>query len=274
MRWIAFLLFLWPGLAVAQELFPIQQTKVSGGGAQPACGSSCPAPAGYHWSLADGWDAEFWQGINGTGVGSLGGFNNTWNPVFSGTGGYSFDSNGLNLIPDCSNGGARTELTLAPTYPTVGVLSPVGTAGDLNYGVYEARMRQSNAHSDFFWRSNDGTSNAETDIAETINIPSNAYVGYGGFDPIPNAFGGNLNYPGNAGDLTAALHDYTLVWAWDGSPHGSIQVYFDGVAQSSVYDFQSNLWDYGVHQHFSTDGPSCTPPYIINYFRYWKQMPG
>ena len=250
----------------------------TGGGTQPACGSSCPAPAGYHWSLADGWDAEFYQGVNGTGVSSLGGFTNTWSPdPQGGNGSYSFGSSGITLLPDCSNG-TRMELTLAPTYPTTGALTPVGTATALNYGVYEARIQQSDAHGDFWWRSNEGAAAAETDIAETIGIPSNAYVGRTTYDPINpvTVLGPQYNYPGNAGDLTASFHDYTLVWAWDGSPHGSQKTYFDGVAQDSPYNLQSSDWDYGVHQHFSTDGASgsCPKPYIINYFRYWKQMPG
>ena len=264
------LFFLGSGLASAQELFPLQQVQQQPQGTQPACMPGCAPPSGYHWSLVDGWDAEFNQGPNGPGVGSLGGFENTWNPTYSGTGGYFFDANGLNLTADCSNGGARTEVTLAPNYPTTGALAPVGSANTLNYGIYEARMRESTNHNDFWWRSNEGSANAETDIAEVLDGPST--VSYGVFDPIGGATNPGFDYPGNT-DLTAAFYTYDMVWSWDGSPHGSETVYFDGTQQGPSYNLQSSDWDYGVHQHFSTDGPACSPPYAINYFRYWKQMP-
>lgn len=261
----AFLLVLGSGFASAQELFPIQQSQIVSNGTQPACMPGCAPPSGYHWSLPDGYDAEFWQGPTAPGVNWAAG---TWSPN-GGT--YTFDTNGLNIYADCANG-ISAQTTLAPTYPTSGVLTPVGTPGALNYGVYEARIQQPGPHNDWFWRSNEGSAQGETDIAETgsWNVDSNLQTGYGTFDPIPNQGSVSFDYPGNV-NVTTSLNTYTIVWAWDGSPHGSQTVYFNGVKQGPTYNLQSSVWDYGVHDHFLNE--TCPAPYIVNYYRYWKQMP-
>lgn len=52
---------------------------------------------------------------------------------------------------------------------------------------------------------------------------------------------------GNPGiDITAAFHQYGLLWVNDASAHGSVTVYFDGVAMTSPYQLVSPAWDNGL----------------------------
>ena len=50
-------------------------------------------------------------------------------------------------------------------------------------------------------------------------------------------------------DLTKDFHLYGLYWRDDGSPHGSMQFYFDGIPQKSPYvvDSRAKLWDNGIY---------------------------
>lgn len=94
----------------------------------------------------------------------------------------------------------------------------------------------------------------------------------------------------DSGDLSAEFHNYGLYWRDDGSKFGSMQVYFDGVAQGSpiVLDARSN-WGEGIYiilQMISCPWTGVSPtggacglktsgdnPFIIDYVRVYKEVP-
>jgi len=60
----------------------------------------------------------------------------------------------------------------------------------------------------------------------------------------------NFMYPTNpSADLSASFHDYGMLWEDDGSPHGSLSIYFDGVQQHApvTLDSRSMMWDNGIY---------------------------
>jgi hypothetical protein len=93
-------------------------------------------------------------------------------------------------------------------------------------------------------------------------------------------------------DLSQDFHTYGLLWRDDGSPHGSMQVFFDNVAQNDpvVLDSRANLWDNGVYlinqiipcpleNRPYGSGSGCTSktsnrnPFQIDYVRVYKAFP-
>jgi beta-glucanase (GH16 family) len=59
----------------------------------------------------------------------------------------------------------------------------------------------------------------------------------------------NIHYFGNPNvgvDVTQAFHQYGVLWTNDGSPHGSVVVYFDGNPITSAYHLVSPGFDNGL----------------------------
>lgn len=135
--------------------------------------------------------------------------------------------------------------------------------------------------------------NEEADVVETVL--STSHMQQVGFNLHDYCFGQHhLTYPVTpVGDLSAAYHTYGLYWRNDGSPHGSMQVYFDGVPQGTpfVLDSRSNLWDNGIYilnqvipcppnnSASFLGGSACTSktssnnPLLVDYVRAWKEVP-
>ena len=59
----------------------------------------------------------------------------------------------------------------------------------------------------------------------------------------------SLTYPVSPGpNLAADFHQYGLLWVNDGSAHGTMSLWFDGVQQGSyTLDSRSMLWDDGIY---------------------------
>jgi hypothetical protein len=132
--------------------------------------------------------------------------------------------------------------------------------------------------------------NEEVDVLENVlGIANTQQVHFTIHDFCYNQY--SIVYPATpVGDLSAAYHTYGLYWRDDGSPHGSMQVYFDGVPQGVPYvlDSRSNLWDNGLYILNQVipcpnvaffGGSPCTSktssddPLLVNYVRAWKEVP-
>jgi Glycosyl hydrolases family 16 len=91
--------------------------------------------------------------------------------------------------------------------------------------------------------------NEEVDVAENVLGSTNTrQVHFTVNDYCQNQFTMAIPYP-FVGNLSDAFHLYGLLWKNDGSTHGLMQAYFDGMPQGSPYvlDARANLWDAGVY---------------------------
>lgn len=136
------------------------------------------------------------------------------------------------------------------------------------------------------------TGNEEVDLDETILAINNMTNVYAAIHDCN--FGEYIqNLPvTSVGNLSQAFHRYGLYWANDGTPHGTMSVYFDGVKQgaSHVLDANSAKWDSGLI--FLNQTSACPPgnvpfdngvacnassssnnPWFIDYFRAWQLTP-
>lgn len=134
-------------------------------------------------------------------------------------------------------------------------------------------------------------SNEEVDVLETVLSTTNTrQVHFSVHDYCFNQY--SLTYPTTpVGDLSAAYHIYGLYWRDDASPHGSMQVYFDGIPQGPPYvlDARSSLWDNGIYllnqiipcgkvPNFGgspcTSKTSSNDPFLVDYARAYSEAPG
>jgi beta-glucanase (GH16 family) len=137
--------------------------------------------------------------------------------------------------------------------------------------------------------------NGEVDVTESdIGPAKQTYTFYGVHDycEANDIF---LQYPsggtlGSGQTLANGFHTYGLFWRNDGSAHGSVQAYFDGVAQGTPHSFYSDstLWDNGAYTLLDMDpcvgsaffgGVTCSTktsnsnPFMIRYMRVWQFQP-
>lgn len=189
-----------------------------------------------------------------------------------------------------------------------GGLTVAGAKFSQRYGYFEWRAKLPHDHSgegDGLWLGlwalpigksrfpggcNEG--NEEVDVLENVlGIANMQQVYFTVHDYCLNQY--SIAYPATpSGDLSAAYHTYGLYWRGDGSPHGSMQVYFDGVPQGVPYvlDSRSNLWDNGLYilnqvipcpagnvPFFGgspcTSKTSSSNPLRVSYVRVWKEVP-
>jgi Glycosyl hydrolases family 16 len=91
--------------------------------------------------------------------------------------------------------------------------------------------------------------NEEVDVAEAVLGTRNMrQVHFTVHDYCRNAYSIAIpRIPGE--DLSRDFHRYGLLWRNDGSAHGSVRAYFDGVPQGRplVLDIRSKLWDNGIY---------------------------
>ncbi len=89
--------------------------------------------------------------------------------------------------------------------------------------------------------------NEEMDLLEVLGLPRGVATQVTAtiHDYCANAY--HVNYPNTGINLAAGFHDYGLLWVNDGSPHGTMSIYFDGTKYGShTLDARAVLWDNGV----------------------------
>jgi len=281
-------------------------TSSVGGPVPTPCPFNNPAPAGYHWnltfddeftsdsSLASSWNPQIGQDPSGppatgdyisccsptTGLAIMGPTNsipagnwNYWTRISSAAGG------------DTTNGfGQRFGyFETSAKYPT-----DVSGEGD-------------GYHVDIYFRAR-GDWEGEIDLCERVqstNPASRNYCGPSIVAPITTCLGcsdnASPNYFTSGGPLDDQFHTIALKWDNNGSAHGIVSMFLDGVnwssAGNSPYALQSADWDNGIVwvMIFRTCLPSgsywdagtpCTSntsfnnPFYFQYVRVWQLVAG
>jgi hypothetical protein len=132
----------------------------------------------------------------------------------------------------------------------------------------------------------------ELDVAEVVAARGNMrQVRFTAHDRCYNEYGQLM--PATPGaDLSAGYHTYGLYWKNDGSSHGTVCGFFDGVQQGNCYTLEpsSKLWDNGIfllnqlipcppkNVPFGGGAPcqsgtSNNNPLYVDYTRAWKLVP-
>ncbi|MDD5687360.1 MAG: carbohydrate-binding protein [Elusimicrobia bacterium] len=147
-----------------------------------------------------------------------------------------------------------------------------------------------------------GVQQEEIDILETIMVPGQTnHTVIHLHDLILGQWG--MRYPALGTpsiDVTNSFHTYGLYWKNDGTKNGTIQIYFDGIAQTQdgqahdgthtlggTYTLQSpapgqpDYWDKGIYiilQIIASSAAwnstnSTNNPFIVDYVRAYKEVP-
>lgn len=227
----------------------------------PAAWAQPAPPAGFVWQQTfsddmNSFDKSKWNGLYAT-------------TLYCNNGGCPQNYNGLStaggllVLSATVNYSNFTDLTGRTAENTNGLFSQ-------RYGYFEVRSKlpHDNAgEGDGLWSAfyafpvgkqaffdigcGDGVNDSkaeELDIEEVIGATTNMrQVRFTAHDRCFNEFG-QLMPAAPGADLSAAYHTYGLYWKNDGSPHGTVCGYFDGVQQGSCYTLEpsSKLWDNGI----------------------------
>jgi beta-glucanase (GH16 family) len=218
-------------------------------------------PAGQSWvntfdDEMHGFDATKWTGEYGNGL--------QWCPGCPDQRqGLSFDSAGLNVAAkvNYSNFSDKSELaaenTGGATSTTAKFSQRYGyfewyaeTPHDLSGegdGLWPALWALPIGKSNFPLGCQEG--NEEADVLEIEEGTGNRNVVQFNLHDYCNGQYQVIYPTTSVGGLSQAYHHYGLYWRNDGSPHGSMQVYFDGQPQGSIFvlDPRSMLWDNGIY---------------------------
>ena len=307
------LLFLsFSGIGSTQELFPIQQSHITAGGActvtvsvftsgaptPTPCPSTGPAaPAGKRWNLVfyDDFTKDTTTNTSKWTPGNM--IANPCCTYTNGTDGITFDSvNGLSLT--ASNNPNIQQFRV--------FLTQSGGVYGQRYGLWEWSVQLPHdvngsdgdgLHPDIWFHDycSDHVTDCggEDDINEKIIGTANRWYTC----DFPNEYVSNppcYQYPGSpVGNLDTSFHTYQLYWYDDGSAHGARVNYLDGVAQENTrLPVNQANYDNGIFNILMEDGcydtsifgggnacatypgtPDYNNPIMIRYAASWQLVP-
>jgi beta-glucanase (GH16 family) len=155
-------------------------------------------------------------------------------------------------------------------------------------GLWPAIWELPNGKAD---QSGGGCCHEEDDLLEQVLSVTDTNVAHFTIhDAIVNEF--SVQYPNvSVGDLSSAYHTYGRYWKNDGSPHGTMCLYFDGVQQNChTLTAPDALWDNGTYlllqvipcppgngSFFNggrcSNSTSANNPMLVDYTRVYQAVP-
>jgi len=281
-----------------------------------AGGTILPAPpSGFHWiqTFGDDFNTTFPNSGTSTGPVTLdtsmwtvdhfcggGNFTSYTSPTWGcGTANTASDTAGGNLLTMTVQSSTPATRNIINTYRNAGCIA--GACGYIptnpfvqryGYFVYNAKVPTCiggeidlEAFARDVWLNGQSGAYGEFGLVSATGGACNishlrAYEGSGtvashGFTFLPN--------PDLGVDLSQAFHQYGLLWVNDGSPHGSVHVYFDGTDVTGAYQLQSPAWDNGLYfDVYWSPGPgseggtggATTGTMQFDFVRAYQLVPG
>lgn len=226
-------------------------------------------PAGFHWTQTFGDEFNTTFPNSGTANAPVTLDTSTWqldhycgNPNFTVYASATYGCGGNTTASDVVSNGILTMTIQTSTPATRNIIDTWRVAGDgpanhqhitgfvqrYGYFVYDAKLPTcSSAEWDLESFARDvWTGGVYGELAWAMQKGVCNYSSFFTYEIDNNR---NIHYFGNPNvgvDVTQAFHQYGVLWTNDGSPHGSVVVYFDGNPITSAYHLVSPGFDNGL----------------------------
>ena len=248
---------LWAAVAVAQV--------------QP---NGIPAPAGYQWAVR--YDEEFTQ-------------ETSLNPIWTSfNGAITLDSvNGLSLqgSPTVVNGGMATGDAITQRYGVWEWLAKFPHNDNGEAAGYHTDLYLADSWAQFPFYIEDDVCEWDTAFSGATSCASginDTEIGNISTGQLLTTFSTKMPNNGSGSPpIGDAFHTYDMVWANDGTPHGTVSNYFDRVQQTNtIWTLTNARWDQGARPLIINRdcgqgkcSSSGSNPLFIKYFRVWQLVP-